>query len=64
MFILFFNYNLSFCIYILDLVLYKTWLWGCTSLYLLCSGIVNYFLSNKYCIHLIGVFMLLFVILK
>ena len=36
----------------------------CTNLYLLCSGVVNYFLSSKYCILLIGVCMLLFVVLQ
>jgi len=34
-----------------------------TNLYMLCSDVVYNFLSSKYCILLIGVFMLLFVIL-
>jgi hypothetical protein len=35
----------------------------CNNLYLLCSAVVNYFLPSRYCILLIGVCMLLFVVL-
>ena len=33
-------------------------------IYLLCSDVVNYFLSSKYCILLTGVYMLLFITLQ
>jgi len=43
---------------ILDLVLHIPQMHECSNLSLLCSGVVNYCKSSKYCILLIGVFML------